>query len=192
MKLAYSVERIANRKNCHCEPRRGEAISRWDCFVAALLAMTCFVLMFLLNAYAAPIVSAQQLLENPEEYDGKTVVYKGEVIGDVMLRGQFAWINLRDESLCLGVFCPKELAGEIEYKGAYGFRGDTISVQGTFHRFCPQHGGDTDIHAQKLTVVQKGEAISYPLEPRKLKAGIILSAIAFALAILHLIVRKFR
>jgi len=158
-----------------------------------LILLSAFSLQPSANiAEAAPAVSARELLENAEEYDGKTVTYEGEMIGDVMVRAQFAWINVRDETLCLGVFSPKGLVSEIEHKGSYGFSGDIISVQGTFYHSCPEHGGDTDIHAEKITVVRKGEATFYPLEPGKVKASITLSAIAFALAIIHLVVRRFR
>jgi len=148
--------------------------------------------MPLLNAQAAPIVSAQELLENAEKYDGKIISFKGEVIGDIMIRGEWAWVNVRDEAGAIGVFCPKELLGEIEEQGDYRHKGDLISVRGIFHRACPQHGGDTDIHAEKITLIQKGEVISHPLDPQKVKASVILAALVCVLGILYLIIRKFR
>lgn len=150
------------------------------------------VLLILPVAYAAPVVSSEELFKEAEKYDGKTVIYKGEVIGDIMVREEFAWINVRDKSGAIGVFCPKEMVGEIKHEGGYWFTGDTVSVWGTFHRSCPEHGGDTDIHAEKITIIQEGRAISHPLDAGKVKASIILPAIALALAIIHLVVRRFR
>jgi len=150
------------------------------------------VLLLLPVAQAAPIVSSEELFKEAEKYDGKTVIYRGEVIGDIMVREEFAWLNVRDKSGAIGVFCPKDMVGEIKHKGGYGFRGDMVSVWGTFHRTCPEHGGDTDIHAEKIAIIQEGQAISHPLDAGKVKASIILLAIVFALAIIHLIVRRFR
>jgi aspartyl/asparaginyl-tRNA synthetase len=146
----------------------------------------------LLSAEAAAGVSSKDLRESAQEYDGKTIVFQGEAIGDIMLRGEFAWINVKDESGAVGVFCPKELTDEIEYLGGYKSSGDLISVRGEFHEQCPQHGGDTDIHAEKITIIKSGKEISRSLEPQKVKASIFLPAIVFVLAIIHLIVRRFR
>ncbi len=150
------------------------------------------VCLFVLQAEAAPVISAEELLKEAEKYDGKEVIYKGEVIGDIMIRQDSAWINVRDETGAIGIFCPKELVNEIKHAGSYKFTGDIVSVRGTFHHSCPEHGGDTDIHAERINIIQKGKTISHPLEPNKVKASIILPAIAFVLAIIHLVVRRFR
>jgi len=152
---------------------------------------------FLICLFAAAVEAAQsaslkELLENSRDYDGEKVIYKGEVIGDIMTRGDYAWINVRDETGAIGIFCSQELTSEIEYQGSYKFFGDTVSVRGTFHRSCPEHGGDTDIHAEKITVVQKGEAIAHPLEKEKLIFSIVLLAVALTLGIIYLIARRFR
>ena len=143
-------------------------------------------------AEAAPVILAEELLKEAEKYDGKEVIYKGEVIGDIMIRRDCAWINVRDETGAIGIFCPKELVNEIKHAGSYRFTGDIVSVRGTFHQTCPEHGGDADIHAERINIIQKGKTISHPLEPKKVKMSIILPAIAFVLAIIHLVVRRFR
>ncbi len=189
MNLAYSVERIAysKKKNfCNFLYAKRYPLST-NIIIFLFIFFSCF-----LNAQAAPAVSLEELINNAEEYDGKTLTFKGEVIGDIMIRGESAWLNVHDETGAIGVFCPKELVGEIEYQGSYKFRGDVISVKGIFHRFCSEHGGDTDIHAEKITIIEKGEETPHPLDPLKVKASIVLAAIAFALAALHLVVRRFR
>ncbi len=150
------------------------------------------VCLFVLQAEAAPTILAEELLKEAEKYDGEEVIYKGEVIGDIMIRRDCAWINVRDETGAIGIFCPKELVNEIKYAGSYRFTGDIVSVRGTFHHSCPEHGGDMDIHAERINIIQKGKTISHPLESKKVKASIILPAIAFVLAIIHLVVRRFR
>ncbi|UCB56694.1 MAG: DNA-binding protein [Candidatus Omnitrophota bacterium] len=159
-----------------------------------IILILLFSVYFQLSIYdvQAAAVTAEELVKSPQQYDGKEIVYKGEVIGDVMVRKDFAWINVSDESGVMGIICPKELVEKIKYKGSYAFKGDIISVKGTFRRWCPEHGGDTDIHAEKISIVQEGEAVEHPLDAEKIKMSIILSAIAFALAIIHLITGRFR
>ena len=160
------------------------------------LLILVFVLHFSFYTFrcleAAPAILAEELLKEAEKYNGEEVIYKGEVIGDIMIRKDFTWINVRDETGAIGIFCPKELVNEIKHAGSYRFTGDIVSVRGTFHHSCPEHGGDTDIHAERINIIQKGKTISHPLEPKKVKASIILPAIAFVLAIIHLVVRRFR
>ena len=120
------------------------------------------------------------------------MVYKGEVIGDVMVRQEYAWINVSDGTGVLGIFCPRELTQEIKHAGNYKFTGDIVSVKGIFHYSCPEHGGDTDIHAEKITLVQEGAEIPRSLEPGKIKTGIMLVAAAFLLSFVHLLIRRYR
>lgn len=157
-----------------------------------LLILSVSVLLTACIAEAAPTVTAQELLENPEKYDGKTVIYQGEAIGDIMLRQGGAWINVQDKTASLGVFCPKDEVAKIKYTGSYKFSGDIISVRGVFHHFCSQHGGDTDIHAKKITLIREGKEVSHPLEPQKVKLSVVLVVIAIILAIVHLLIRKLR
>ncbi len=120
------------------------------------------VCLFVLQAEAAPVILAEELLKEAEKYDGKEVIYKGEVIGDIMIRRDCAWINVRDETGAIGIFCPKELVNEIKYAGSYRFTGDIVSVRGTFQRSCPEHGGDTDIDGERINIIQNGKTISHP------------------------------
>ena len=155
-----------------------------------LVLLLSFVSWF--SAEAAAAVSSEELFRNSQEYDGQEVIFKGEVIGDIMVRGEFAWVNVRDEHGAIGVFCLLELTEKIEYRGSYRFKGDTLSVRGEFHRACSEHGGDMDIHAEKILIVKKGGEISHPLAPGKARASAILPAIVLLLAIIHLTVRRFR
>ncbi len=162
-------------------------VKKWE--TVLVLVLLC---LFVIRVEAALAVSAKELLENAELYDGKEIIYKGEVIGDIMLRGESAWVNVRDDTGVIGIFCPRDLVGEIKYPGSYQYRGDLVSVRGIFHHSCSQHGGDSDIHAERITLLQQGEPLAHPLEPQKVQASIILSAIVLVLAIIYLIVRRFR
>ena len=119
-----------------------------------------FVFCFLFSAVAsAQPISSIELINNAKKYDGKTIVYEGEVIGDVMLRGDHAWVNLNDGREAIGIWMDKGLTRIIKVTGSYKSRGDWLEVIGVFHRACPEHGGDLDIHAQSLRKVTPGKLL---------------------------------
>lgn len=149
-------------------------------------------LMLAVATEAGAAISSEKLLQVSEKYDGKEIFFKGEVIGDILGRGESVWINVRDKYAAIGIFCSRKLTERIKYMGSYKVKGDIISVRGVFHRACIQHGGDTDIHANKITIINGGEKIKHVADKKKIKAAMILPAIAFFLAMLHLIVRRFR
>lgn len=104
----------------------------------------------------ASLTSSNDLIENASLYDGKVIEFQGEAIGDIMARGNYAWINVNDGLRAIGIWVKKGLTDKIIYTGSYRFTGDTIKITGTFHRACPQHGGDLDIHANEIIVTEKG------------------------------------
>ena len=42
-------------------------------------------------------VTSAELLDDWRELDGRKVVFRGEAVGDVMRRGDFAWITVNDD-----------------------------------------------------------------------------------------------
>ena len=110
-------------------------------------------------------VSIYDLIENAKEYDGKEVVLEGEVIGDILDRGEYVWVNISDgNNSAIGIYMSKELSSVIQTTGNYKTSGDRIRVVGTFQRACKDHGGDLDIHASSVELVSQGKTndISYP------------------------------
>lgn len=75
----------------------------------------------------------------------------------------------------------REQAKEISFCGGYKGRGDTVRVTGVFHRACPEHGGDTDIHATTLLLVEKGFSFSHHFDYAKLTVVLGLLAICLAM-----------
>ena len=146
-----------------------------------------------------PVDSAKMLYE-AAEYDGKTVVFTGEIIGDVMKRENGTWINVSDGSNALGIFVSPSLKITLSQisdtiasnpvpagtqadnsntgslmetslqisdlqAGTYRQSGDRVQITGIFHRACPDHGGDVDIHATALHLVAKGQSTSHDIRP---------------------------
>jgi len=135
------------------------------------------LIFFCGTACYAQNISSTELINNAKEYDGKTIVYAGEVIGDVMVRGDFAWINLNDGQNAIGIWLDKNLAKEIKYTGSYQTKGDRLEITGVFHRSCIQHGGDMDIHAQDLRKISPGKLVKEQLHTVKRNFTIILLGI---------------
>jgi len=147
-----------------------------------------FCLFFRL-AYAQPL-SSSEFIKNAKQLDGKIVTYQGEVIGDVMKRADFAWVNVNDGINAIGIWVPLPLTGEIIYTGSYKSKGDIVEVSGIFHRACLEHGGDLDIHAQTLRKIDSGRFIRERLNPAKVNQALILLGVLFLAWILTRFLRK--
>ncbi|MBN2097907.1 MAG: DNA-binding protein [Candidatus Omnitrophica bacterium] len=161
--------------------------------IRSILGILFFVCLSGHAEAATTEITLDELLKNYQQYDGKIITFKGEAIGDIILRGKFCWVNVSDPAGgVIGVFGPRELAEEITCLGGYRFSGDIISVRGVFSHACGEHGGDTDIHAEKITVLEKGKALSHLVEPWKIRLSIYLPGIVLVLALIHLIIRRFR
>jgi hypothetical protein len=128
----------------------------------------------ILCAASAPLVSeeappsaaeaaSRDLIERPRDFDGKTVVFEGEAIGQAMRRGESAWVNLLDDYAALGVFMPAAAARDITSFGSSKRKGDIVRVKGVFRRACPEHGGDMDIHAEGIEIVERGKPTPDPI-----------------------------
>ncbi len=141
------------------------------------------------------VVSIQQLVDHMEEYDDREVTIEGEVVGDVMRRGEYAWITVNDDAyseqtleegqgfagysnMGIGVWIAAADADSIGFCGGYKVRGDRVLVTGVFHRACPEHGGDTDIHATRMRLVERGHAISHPFDYAMLLVALALLAVS--------------
>jgi hypothetical protein len=126
--------------------------------------------------HAQPI-SSTELINKAREYDGKSVVYAGEVVGDVMARGDFVWANVNDGDNAIGVWLSKELAGQIQFAGSYHAKGDRVEITGVFHRACIQHGGDMDIHAQDIRRISPGRQVREELNIGRRNLTFVLFAV---------------
>jgi len=144
------------------------------------------VFFFSFQCYAQDI-SSTELIKEARQYDGNTVTYRGEVVGDIMIRGDYAWLNVNDGSNAIGIWIKKKMLRGIIYTGDYKAKGDIIEVSGIFHRSCPEHGGDLDLHARLLTKVVSGEPHPVAVNVKK----IYLAFLLFMLTASVYLLRKF-
>jgi len=134
--------------------------------VARLLRMTSAILISILIAVcsAAPgfaqTLSSTELIENAKELDGAMVLYKGEVVTAIMRHGTHSWITVNDGPSAIGIWAENSLAKNIKFVGDYKYKGDTVEVEGIFNRACSAHGGELDIHAEKIAVLERGSSFA--------------------------------
>ncbi|MFH1613029.1 MAG: DNA-binding protein [bacterium] len=132
-----------------------------------------FIFIFLFSFVKAnEIVCSNELITRLDEYDGKKIIYKGEVIV-VMKRGNFAWINVLDNGTAIGIWTSLNIIPKIKFVGDYKHQGDIVEIVGTFHKTCVEHGGDLDIHAEKITILEEGKILKHPISEQKIKIALI-------------------
>ena len=145
---------------------------------AAVLLICSWPAVHAACAYAAP---SNELIYNAAQHDYEPVTYEGEVIGDIMKRGDHAWINVHDGRNAIGVWIKTSLVKDIVYTGGYKFQGDRIEITGVFHRACIEHGGDLDIHAHAVRTIVPGRKVVETLDRDKRNCAIILLGILAAI-----------
>jgi opacity protein-like surface antigen len=165
-----------------------------------LAAAAAFALVLALVAILAgpagadDVVQINELVKNMSKYDGKVVTIQGEVIGDLMVRGTYAWITVNDDRYSkksveeggeligmsnsgIGVWVPVSDTAGINMYGGYKSKGADVRVTGIFHRACHEHGGDTDIHATSLEVLKPGYPFHHNFPYGRLLAVIVLTCV---------------
>jgi hypothetical protein len=159
---------------------------------AAILLAAAMVLLMSGPLLAADAVSVEELVGNMEQYDGKQVVITGEAIGDILFQGDYGWVTVDDDAYSvksieaggdfagysnwgIGVWAPESELRQIHILGGYKNKGDTVRVTGIFNRADPEHGGDTDIHALSIEVLDPGKPISHPFQYTKLLVVLVLA-----------------
>ena len=102
-------------------------------------------------------------------YDNATVVVTGEVVGDRrrgLVGTNSSWITLYSlptntaehyAPVSVEVYVSDSLTEIIDSYGAYNTKGTYAQINGTFHLACSEHEGISDIHADSLSIVEKGE-----------------------------------
>lgn len=141
--------------------------------------------------------SISALQEADSYLNDQTVQVTGEVVGD-RIKAEFdpgyCWIVLQanDSYAEVPVFLSLGDTEPIDTYGAYGRKGTTLQIRGTFHLSCPEHQGLTDLHADTVTVVEKGSVTQQVLDLRAFLPGGVLVAVGLVMLLVFRHMREGR
>ena len=127
-------------------------------------------------------------------YDKQTVQVTGEVVGDRITAGdgRHCWLQLASpsDSSTVSVYLTNESADKVDTYGTYGRKGTTLQVRGTFNLACPDHDGASDLHAQVVTVTEKGKATPDEFDINAFIPGMVTVMIGLALLVVFYLLRE--
>ena len=151
-------------------------------------------------------VNSASLVENANAWNGRVITFKGEVIGEAMVRGKMVWIHLNDDAYMWknieeeakldgynsghAVWISSDLAMGIRFFGDFKHEGDVVKIAGMFHAACPQHGGDMDIHASTLEIVRVGHSVHHVFNTSRAITAAVLLVLALVLYRFRIIIRR--
>ncbi|WML37899.1 hypothetical protein [Clostridium sp. OS1-26] len=142
------------------------------CKITLFSLILCIMVIFTCNA--DNYVKINDLIEKSKEFNGKVVTIKAESIGEPLIRGNFSWINVNDGTNAIGIYMKNEDVQKIYKYGNYKEKGDIIEVTGIYKRNCEQHGGDVDIHADSVKILERGYIKEQPINKERRDIAFIL------------------
>ena len=159
-------------------------------------ALKQFLLAFMFSAClfvpaeAIKTIDINSLVTCAETYDNQTVTVEGEAIGEVLDRGDYAWVNINDGTNAIGIWMTVSEAETIENFGDYKHIGDTLKITGVFSRNCTEHGGDVDIHCASMEITKSGYRIDDKVSSSKAVAASVLLCSALIIVYIYFKVLK--
>ena len=127
-------------------------------------------------------------------YDKQTVQVTGEVVGDRITAGdgRHCWLQLASssDSSTVSVYLTNESADKVDTYGAYDRKGTTLQVRGTFNLACPDHDGASDLHAQVVTVTEKGKATPDEFDINAFIPGVVTVIIGMGMMVVFYLLRE--
>lgn len=152
------------------------------------------------------LINSTEVIECPDAFDGHVVVYRGEVVGDVLRRDGGAWLLVNDDDYALevgplrghdefagtnsglSVWLPTPLP-ELDPGGA-DRRGTIIQVRGVVRRADPADGGGLTLRAlgpESTTIVAESQPLDQPVNRSQV---IVAGVFAVAAAIMYVLERR--
>jgi hypothetical protein len=148
----------------------------------SIILIGILVFSFSITCMAKEYINYNELIENGKKIDNTQITLKGEAIGECMKRGKYSWVNISDGSNAMGIWIKDEQAQSIKNFGKYGYKGDIVKINGTFNRACKEHGGDMDIHANSVNILEVGGSVTIPISNNKKVIAVVLTLFTLALA----------
>ncbi|WP_055669960.1 hypothetical protein [Desnuesiella massiliensis] len=155
-----------------------------------LVLVLVFIFCYSSISYAEEYISINDLIEGAKQYDNEEVKIKGEAVGEIMKRGKYSWVNINDGSNVIGVWLSNDIASKISVLGDYKHKGDIIEVKGNFSRDCSEHGGDVDIHASSISIMEKGKLTIPQIKENRSKIALALVFSTIFLSFIFLNIKK--
>lgn len=203
--------RMARSSKAPCRrSARSFSAAAFSLAVALVLALSAFTPAGEARAADDNLVNPQQLPDSSFIYDtliadlatadsyldGQTVQVTGEAVGDSIragLDGLHRWITLQavDGSYAqVTAYMTADAAEMVDTFGAYGKTGTTLQVRGTFNLACSEHEGLTDLHANHVSVVEKGSVEEEPFRASAFVPGAALALLGGALLLVFYRMRE--
>lgn len=148
-------------------------------------------------------VASTAVLSCPVAFDGRTITFAGEVIGDVLVRDGGAWVLINDDAYALAtgplpthrtrsgfnsglpVWLPDGLHESLSEPGRPGRRGDVVEVVGRVVRVDPDDAGGMTLRAERLRIVAPGVDVDEPLDRPQAALALALLVLAAGAAFLR-------
>lgn len=132
-------------------------------------------------------------------YDGQTVQVTGEVVGDCIrdeADPDYCWIVLTtvssESNASISVHMKREDASKIDVYGKYGQTGTRLQVRGTFYLVCTEHTGQTDLHAEYVSVAEKGSVHADAFVHGEFIPGLVLVLVGLIMLLVYYRMRERR
>lgn len=156
-----------------------------------LVAIATFLVVALAQQALAVDVTAKDLVDNGDAYDGMTVTVVGELIGDYgQRRGGYTWTQLNEDvyvmepiarggepaggNIGIGVMVPTSLMEGLDAPGRYRQIGPVVALTGVWKYHDPGRHGESFLHVAELKPVRSGEVLSESPDWAALIAGAVL------------------
>lgn len=153
------------------------------CKIIIISITLCIIIPFICRA--DNYVKVNDLIEKGKEFDNKTVIIKAETIGEPLQRGEFTWVNVNDGTNVIGLWIKSSEVEKIRNYGNYKEKGDMIEATGVFSRNCNEHGGDVDIHADSVKVLDSGYSKNHIINKERTNIAIIMLLFTIALLVIY-------
>lgn len=150
--------------------------------LAALTALVTSLVCAVPAVASLPVgvMTPAEVITIDRALDGSTIKTQGEAIGErLRAQGGGFWINILYEGSAIGIWVPVELAEAVNIFGDYHQNGDVVRVTGVVNVACDTHGGEFDVHASSIAVVEPGGPRDNPVQVWKGVIGLAGLVVAF-------------
>lgn len=153
------------------------------------LLFICIVGAIIKPIYAQAL-KPQELLQNINEFDQKSVCVTAEVL-EVMLLDDGAWINIGDQGNSLGLWLNKNISiPDIQFKASYKSVGDQVEACGIFHKSFKEKHGELLVDVDSIKISKTGHVIVHEVSKKK-KEVLNKVAIGLLIIIILFVIKRF-